>query len=312
MANIIATRCAICGRSLRDPLSIEIGIGPECRRGKGFEVADAKADWGRALLALGNDCPADLYEVVVDAHGVRKGHDDGEVDTTLADAAKAIRGIGTGDSRRPGLCWYLATALDRDVSRQGVLRIVLAINELGYTKLASALARGLYTRKDFLKKYGACVAHIAKAEDLPVYTKRDGTSIVAGWRIEMSYNIDANNNLRALGAVFVVEKKSRKKFWAVPSTVTPRALFEAFWHAKGMDLVAGEKGVTTPRKFENPIPQDRVWWDEPCREEDRMCWVSSEHGELVRYAIPGEPPARPGMEKVPSDFFFGKLTKGVA
>jgi hypothetical protein len=306
--NIIATSCAICGRKLTDPLSIEIGIGPDCRKGKGFENQDSAADWSRAFKMLGNDCPHDLYEVVADAHGVRKGREDGAVDTTLADAAKAIRGIGEGDQRRPGLCWYLATAFERDVSREGVLRIVLAIEALGYTTLARALAKGLYTRKDYLRKYAVCVAHVEEAPEGDVYTRCDGTKVVAAWRVEMSFNAAANDALRKLGAVWFQDKKRHKKFWAVPACPA-KVLFEALYRAEGMDLIAGKKGVVTPRERalldQRPT---RQWWPEPFGEDDptvQCCWVD-EHGQHQRYAITGEAYGRPGWEKVPFIGFFSK------
>lgn len=30
-------RCRICGRTLTDPVSVRLGIGPDCRRGSGVE-----------------------------------------------------------------------------------------------------------------------------------------------------------------------------------------------------------------------------------------------------------------------------------
>lgn len=325
MERIVATHCAICRRPLhlhtKDPISVETGIGPDCRKGGGYDKQDAKADWGAALAALGNDCPADLYEVVAEAHGVRKGHGEA-VDTTLADAAKALRGIGSGEDRRPGLTWYLATATMREVSREGVVRILLAVHHLGYTKLASALAKGLYVNKEMERHFKVVVAHVAKVERPaklpasepwapPTYTRRDKTTLVTGWVVTMSYSEAANANLRQLGAAFVNDRRARKKFWAVPATATARQVFDALWAARDMDLIAGDKGVKTPRDVSNLQPADRVWWDDPCLEEDRTCWVSSEHGELVRYAIPGEPPARPGIEKVPSEFFGHRMSKAV-
>jgi hypothetical protein len=320
--NIIATQCVICGHKLTDPLSIEIGIGPDCRKDGGYEDADAAADWGAALRALGNDCPAELYEVVVEAHGTRKGHGDGEVDTSLADAAKAIRGIGTGDNRRPGLCWYLATSLERPVTREGVVRILMAIHELGYTKLARALATGLVRRPLFRDKFDL------KLADVTVYRPASGAVLAAGfyssqpamqvgYAVEMSYDFAANSRVRSLGGRFVKVKRGGARplgrghsFWAIPASVTPRALFDALMGGD-LDVIAGEKGLNTAKPLSNPSPTIREWWTEPCEESDRVCWVDAD-GQLVRYTVPGEPPARPGMEKVPAAFFGHTLAAKVA
>lgn len=38
--SMLATHCGICRRALRDPISVELGIGPECRKGR-FEESSA-------------------------------------------------------------------------------------------------------------------------------------------------------------------------------------------------------------------------------------------------------------------------------
>lgn len=40
---MLATHCAICSRPLLDAVSVEIGMGPDCRRRHGFEGASAPA-----------------------------------------------------------------------------------------------------------------------------------------------------------------------------------------------------------------------------------------------------------------------------
>jgi hypothetical protein len=54
---LLATDCAACGRPLLDAMSVELGIGPECRRKAGWTkrkgfVAGQAADWARAELLL--------------------------------------------------------------------------------------------------------------------------------------------------------------------------------------------------------------------------------------------------------------------
>ncbi len=49
---MLATRCAICGRQLRDAKSIERGIGPECFEKYGGAEANIDPDWISASRAL--------------------------------------------------------------------------------------------------------------------------------------------------------------------------------------------------------------------------------------------------------------------
>lgn len=35
---MLATDCAVCGKPLRDPLSVDAGVGPECRKRYGYNV----------------------------------------------------------------------------------------------------------------------------------------------------------------------------------------------------------------------------------------------------------------------------------
>jgi len=39
------SRCACCGKALKDGISIKYGIGPECRKIHGFEDSQKEADW---------------------------------------------------------------------------------------------------------------------------------------------------------------------------------------------------------------------------------------------------------------------------
>lgn len=52
---MLATHCAVCGKALRDPLSVEIGMGPDCRKKHGFNVEidpDARAEANKIIHAL--------------------------------------------------------------------------------------------------------------------------------------------------------------------------------------------------------------------------------------------------------------------
>ncbi|RTL26946.1 MAG: hypothetical protein EKK55_06990 [Rhodocyclaceae bacterium] len=49
---MIAEFCACCSRALVDADSVETGVGPECRKKHGYDVASGPADWTAALHAL--------------------------------------------------------------------------------------------------------------------------------------------------------------------------------------------------------------------------------------------------------------------
>ena len=49
--DLLATRCAACGRPLLDAVSVEIGMGPVCRERAGLDGAGTGADWP-AVVAL--------------------------------------------------------------------------------------------------------------------------------------------------------------------------------------------------------------------------------------------------------------------
>lgn len=54
---MLATHCAACGRPLVDAGSVELGIGPDCRRRAGWSkrkgfTGDVTPDWASALLML--------------------------------------------------------------------------------------------------------------------------------------------------------------------------------------------------------------------------------------------------------------------
>lgn len=50
---MVATYCACCSRPLVDAVSVEAGIGPECRKKHGFDTAQGEADWAATVGALG-------------------------------------------------------------------------------------------------------------------------------------------------------------------------------------------------------------------------------------------------------------------
>ena len=49
---LLATRCACCGRPLVDAISVETGVGPECRKRHGYNDAQGEPDWSNTMLVL--------------------------------------------------------------------------------------------------------------------------------------------------------------------------------------------------------------------------------------------------------------------
>lgn len=42
---LLATKCACCSRPLLDAVSVETGVGPDCRKNHGYGAADMLTDW---------------------------------------------------------------------------------------------------------------------------------------------------------------------------------------------------------------------------------------------------------------------------
>jgi hypothetical protein len=108
---LLATDCAVCNRALRDAVSVETGIGPDCRRKYGYNEAQGEADWS-AFDGLLTAAPFDLVAALVASRG---------------DA-----------HRTANVLVHRAACAARD-ERAIHARLVGA---LGYTVLAAALARG--------------------------------------------------------------------------------------------------------------------------------------------------------------------------
>lgn len=120
----VATACACCGRALLDAISVEAGIGPDCRAKYGYGEAQGPADWTRAAVLLGG------------ASGVQAIGGEALVDAWAVDPQRAanilVRLIAGG---RP----VGGERLPSHVGGKGAL--VAALGSLGFAKLAHKLAR---------------------------------------------------------------------------------------------------------------------------------------------------------------------------
>lgn len=108
---LLATHCAICGRPLRDAVSVETGVGPDCREKHGYAEAQGAADWAAI----------ERFSASLDE----------------ADFA-AVTGAWGDAHKTANVITHRAACVDR--SARGPLVVVLGL--LGYSKLAAAVAKG--------------------------------------------------------------------------------------------------------------------------------------------------------------------------
>lgn len=283
--NTIATHCFRCQLPLTDPLSIECGMGPDCRKNTSSEVRQADADFGKALAALGSKCPVEVYEEVATAYGTRKGF--GDVDTTLRDVAKACRAI----TRR-------ISAMGGTDSPEQIARYVLAIEALGYHTLARAIVTSIAKRRTLHDALLGDRFHVVDAEEIGAVSM--GANPMFAMR--SSYNRELINQLYKLPYGSKSFDK-QTKVWTLKTD--GKTLFGFVMGAKNVLLASGPKGVKRGMAFEPEAAPKREWWvDQWDESRDGGCWVD-EHGACVRFCLPGEPASHPaGYEKVPHDFFL--------
>lgn len=107
---MLATACACCGRPLVDAVSVETGVGPDCRKKHGYAEAQGPADWegARQILTGGEAIPADLESAW--------GSNAHEVANVLTHRAACA-------------------------AKMGRAVYIRALDALGYYKLARAIAR---------------------------------------------------------------------------------------------------------------------------------------------------------------------------
>jgi Family of unknown function (DUF6011) len=108
---LLATFCACCALPLVDAISVETGVGPECRRKHGFAKPDAEV-------------PFDVARVLV---------------AEVPDGAEVVAGTTTVRELANRLVYRIA----RDQAGGAVITWTNAVRALGYTKLAARIAKRL-------------------------------------------------------------------------------------------------------------------------------------------------------------------------
>jgi len=108
---LLATHCACCNRPLVDSVSVELGMGPICRRKHGHEMADKPASWDLVKKALAT---CELSELLV-----KHGEDQRKVANVVVHRIAALR------------------------EGELVGHLVAILSLLGFIKLAGILAKRL-------------------------------------------------------------------------------------------------------------------------------------------------------------------------
>lgn len=111
---LIATHCACCGRPLVDAVSVEAGIGPDCREKHGYGEAQGDPNWDAALVYVSN---------------------------VAVDGCEADLGLPAGDAHKAANWLTHKIAIEQTGPR--VLGYTNAIRALGYSKLAARLEKRL-------------------------------------------------------------------------------------------------------------------------------------------------------------------------
>lgn len=58
---LLASQCAVCARPLLDAVSVETGIGPDCRKKHGYTQPDLAVDALAVIAALAASLPGEVY-----------------------------------------------------------------------------------------------------------------------------------------------------------------------------------------------------------------------------------------------------------
>jgi hypothetical protein len=117
---LLATNCGCCGRQLVDAVSVEAGIGPECRKKHGYNQSEGACDSLAVTKALGT-LPTDSRLPAL--------------------PATAIEPWLNGDAHK--VANILVQHIAVDPHGPMAAPYVAAVRALGYTKLATALAKHL-------------------------------------------------------------------------------------------------------------------------------------------------------------------------
>lgn len=121
---LLATYCACCARPLVDAVSVEAGVGPECRKRHGYSAAQAEPDWAE-VLRLSDNLVA-----------VREIFPYGS-----PEASEAAWRLGGLETRRVANLFVYRIALAQD--GPDALRLAAVVRALGFQRLAARVEERL-------------------------------------------------------------------------------------------------------------------------------------------------------------------------
>ncbi len=139
---LVATQCCICATALADATSVELGIGPTCRRKMAkLDKAEAVApDWNLVTDALGDFAAVD-----------RTDSDRIEIFEKAMKQIAIARTGGAAHTLANLITHYIAATQARPDSIGG---LILAIERMGRPNLAAALRKRQYTVRVDLTEQG--------------------------------------------------------------------------------------------------------------------------------------------------------------
>lgn len=203
---MLATFCACCARPLVDAVSVETGVGPDCRKTHGYATAQTAPIWAEvARFAV------EAKLTGVDLFGLGMTVSDVERLAALAESTWCLGGVET---RRVANILVHRIAVDQDGPT--VQALTNAVRALGYAKLAGRIA-----------------ARLAR-----VHIDVEGSEL----HVRTPYEPEAVAVLRAVPGRRWVKGEKRGGYNAYPLTAK-RAVFNALKRAFPGATAYGPKGL---------------------------------------------------------------------
>lgn len=130
---ILATNCAVCGRALRDAVSVEMGIGPDCREKYGY-----------------NDC--------VNEHNRQDANQliyllcDKKTGVEATEACRQLRKLGFQKLSMKIATRLLGIRIEQDTTRPGILLVTTPYTEAAVRELKSVPGR-VWNRELYVNEF---------------------------------------------------------------------------------------------------------------------------------------------------------------
>lgn len=168
---MLATNCACCGRPLRDSVSVERGVGPDCAKKYSYSDAQTEPNWFAASIAV-----------------------------TAAGLHQESIGGWLSDAHRASNVLIHRVACIQGSSGPQLSYLVAAVHNLGYRTLAEILADRAGAVRVSHETVGDTKVLVVEARYDPRFT--DALRLVPGrrWNQERKANVFPNGSREALWA----------------------------------------------------------------------------------------------------------------